>query len=134
MSKILIVEDDVFLQSLISRKLQPSGFQILNTDNGTDAIQMAVSDRPDLIVLDIMLPETDGFEVLEQMSKRDDLQRIPVIVFSNLSEQKHIERAKGLGASAFLLKSQSTLDDLEAQIKKVLLGLRPASSFFKSVS
>ena len=85
MKKILIVEDDQFLQSLVARKFAVDGFEVKVATNGTEAISSIVSEKPDIILLDLLLPEIDGFEVLERMRSDETMKAIPVIVFSNLS-------------------------------------------------
>lgn len=132
--KILIIEDDQFLQGLVSRKFSVGGFETAVATNGIDGVRLEVSEKPDIILLDLLLPGSDGFEVLERMKKDEALKNIPVIVFSNLSEEKDIARAKDLGAISYMVKSQFTLDELDQEIKSILSGTKPADSFFKTLS
>jgi DNA-binding response OmpR family regulator len=119
--KILIVEDDSFLQGLISRKLKADNFDVfiaLTADEGLKLIDGGLV--PDLILLDLLLPKIDGFEFLKTIRSKGALKLTPVIVFSNLSEEKDIKKAKDLGITDFMVKANFTLDELNLKIKSVL--------------
>ena len=118
--KILIVEDDSFLQGLAAGKLSKEGFQVLTASNGEDAVKIADSEHPDFILLDLVLPTMDGFSVLEKIRSNASLAKTPVIVFSNLSEDADIAKARELGATDFMIKSNFTLDELALKIKTIL--------------
>jgi DNA-binding response OmpR family regulator len=120
MKKILIVEDDAFLQGLEAAKLKKSGYAIASARNGAEAMARASEPGIDLVLLDLMLPDVDGFEVLKEIKENKALQHLPVIVFSNLSGEDDINRAKKLGAVDFMIKSNFTLDELVEHIKIVL--------------
>ncbi len=120
MSKIIIVEDDTFLQGLASQKLSKEGFQVVAISDGNQAYETIVKEKPNLVLLDLMMPGVDGFQVLEKMNADSTVKGIPVIVFSNLSEDKDINRAKELGATEFMVKSNFTLDELVEKVKSVL--------------
>lgn len=119
--KILIVEDDSFLQGLVSRKLKASNFDVfiaLTATEGYKVLEGGVV--PDLILLDLLLPNIDGYEFLAKIRENPMLKSVPVIVFSNLSEEKDILKAKNLGITDFMIKSNFTLDELLEKIKSVL--------------
>jgi DNA-binding response OmpR family regulator len=118
--KILIVEDDSFLQGLTASKLSKDGYTILVAGNGEDAVKIADAEKPDFILLDLVLPAMDGFEVLAKIRKNDALKKIPVIIFSNLAEEKDMIKARDLGANEYMVKSNFTLDELAAKIKEML--------------
>ena len=118
--KILIVEDDEFLRSLNAKRLEGEGFEIDVAVDGNEALKKIQETKPDLIFLDLLLPNIDGFEVLTKIKADDNLKNIPVIVFSNLGQPEDIEKAKKLGASDFMVKANFTLDDVIAKIKEVL--------------
>jgi DNA-binding response OmpR family regulator len=120
MSKILIVEDDIFLQGLEAGKLKKSGFDIAAARNGAEAIAQINDPTINLILLDLILPDFDGFEVLEKIQQNTSGKHVPVIVFSNLSSDKDVERAKKLGAMDFMVKSNFTLDELIEHIHAIL--------------
>ena len=119
--KILIVEDDSFLQGLVSRKLTASNFDVSVALSATEGYKVLESGIiPDLILLDLLLPNIDGFEFLAKIRENPMLKPVPVIVFSNLSEEKDILKAKNLGITDFMIKSNFTLDELLEKIKSVL--------------
>lgn len=109
---ILIVEDDIFLGGILTKKLEKKGVAFALAQTGEEALVKAKEHKPRLILLDLILPKMDGFEVLEQLKADADLAEIPVIVFSNLGREEEKERAFALGAKDFVVKAQTTLDDL----------------------
>jgi len=117
---ILIIEDDTFLQGLVARKLGGEGFNILAASNGEEGLQIMKKTVPDLLLLDLLLPSIDGFEVLAKMRADPNLNKVRVMVFSNLSEEKDIKRAKDLGVVDYLVKANFTLDELAERIKELL--------------
>ncbi len=120
MKKILIVEDDIFLQGLEAGKLEKTGYEIISARNGTEALQKIHEPGVDLVLLDLILPDFDGFDILKKMRETKELEKIPVLVFSNLSEEKDVKRAKELGAVDFMVKSNFTLDELAMHIQAIL--------------
>ena len=119
--KILIIEDDDFLQGLEAKKLEKEGYAPLTAGNHIEAFQIVdTRQKIDLVLLDLMLPEVDGFEILEKIRNKEHTKEVPVIVFSNLSEQADIEKATGLGISEFMVKSNFTLDQLVERIKELI--------------
>lgn len=118
--KILIIEDDSFLQGLASTKLEKEGFAVRGAANGEEGLKLLTAEAPDLVLCDLIMPGTDGFAVLEAAQKNPTTAKIPIIVFSNLSEDKDIKRAKELGAAEYMVKSNFTLDELADKIKSIL--------------
>jgi CheY-like chemotaxis protein len=102
---VLTVEDDEFLSKLVSGRLLELGFAVIAVDSGNDGMSQARIEHPDLILLDIMLPDVNGFLVLETLKKDENTKHIPIIVLSNLGGQDDIEKGIALGASAYLVKS-----------------------------
>jgi DNA-binding response OmpR family regulator len=118
---ILIIEDDNFLQGLEATKLKKEGYDILTASNATEAFKyIDAKTKIDLILLDLLLPDVDGFMILEKIRENKDFLTIPVIVFSNLSEDKDIKRASKLGISQFMIKSNFTLDELSKKVKELI--------------
>jgi len=118
---ILIVEDDTFLQRLETTKLKKDGYNILTAVNSIEAFKaIAGPEKIDLVLLDLLLPDVDGFTILEQIRQNDTTKITPVIVFSNLSEEKDVSRATKLGASKFMVKSNFTLDEISKKIKELI--------------
>ena len=120
MKKILIVEDDNFLQGLEAGKLKKDDYEVITASTGEDGLKKIFEPKIDLVLLDLILPKFDGFEILKKMKETLELKNIPVIVFSNLSEDKDIKKAKDLGATDFMVKSNFTLDELVKHIDKIL--------------
>ena len=118
---ILIIEDDSFLQGLEATKLKKEGYNILTASNGTEAFkEIDGTGQIDMILLDLLLPDIDGFMILEKIRKTKGRENTPVIVFSNLSEEKDVDRATKLGASEFMIKSNFTLDEISKKIKDLI--------------
>lgn len=103
--KVLCIEDDAFLSSLVSGKLIESGFSVLAANTGADGLAKAAAEQPDLILLDIMLPDMGGFEILEKLKADAKTSAIPVIILSNLGGREEIEKGVQLGAASYLIKS-----------------------------
>lgn len=118
--KILIVEDDSFLQGLASTKLEKDGFKVSAASNGDEANKILSTDMPDLVLLDLILPGIDGFGILKGIRENPNTAKLPVIVFSNLSEDADVKRAKDLGATDYMVKSNFTLDELSERITEIL--------------
>jgi len=115
---ILIIEDDVFLQELEVKKMKKEGYNVEVSANGKEAFDMIDKEvAVDLVLLDLLLPDVDGFDILKKIRETEFYHDTPVIIFSNLSETKDIERGKKLGASEFMIKANYTLDELSQKIK-----------------
>jgi len=119
--KVMLVEDDVFLSDLIAKKLSKQGTKLLHAANGEDAIRLLQNeDVPDIILLDIILPGVNGFEVLGKIKQDGKTKAIPVIILSNLDQQSDLDRGKELGAVKFLIKATVTLDEIVKEAESVL--------------
>lgn len=116
MKKVLIVEDDEFLGSTLQARLEKAEYNAKFILDGTDIISTVRSYNPDLILLDLLMPIKDGFTLLEEIKKDADLKSVPVIIISNLSEQKDIDRAKKFGVKDYIIKSDLVLDSLVGKI------------------
>ncbi len=114
--KILIAEDDKFLTKLLSLRLEKSDFEIISSFDGEEAIEKIKKENPDLIILDLILPKKDGFEVLEEM-KKIGKEKIPVIVLSNLGQDLDVEKALSLGAKDYIVKTEIPLSQAIEKIK-----------------
>lgn len=120
MRKILIVEDDKFLRDLISKKLSSEGFEISSAVDGEQGISTAKEFMPELILLDLILPGIDGFEVLAQLKTDTLTANIPVIILSNLGQREDVEKSLKLGAVDYLVKAHFTPNEIIEKIKSVL--------------
>ena len=117
---ILVVEDDEFLRSLAAKRLEKDGYGVAVAVDGESAFNIVLETKPTLVLLDLLLPGKDGFEVLKQIRENNVTKKIPVIIFSNLGRKEDIEKAQKLGANDFLIKANFTLDDLAGKIKQLL--------------
>ena len=121
MQKILIIEDDKFLRELIARKLEEEKYVISEAVDGEEGLRKIREDKPDLILLDLILPSLDGFEVLREAKSDPEVKDIPVIVLSNLGQKEDVDRALSLGAKDYLIKAHFTPEEIVEKIKKVLI-------------
>src|SRR6266567_5848792 len=103
--KVLIIEDDKFIQDFYAFKLKEKNFIVEVASDGEEGLQKIVDGQPDVILLDLVMPKKDGFEVLQEMANKNLLEKIPVLVFSTLSQTKDVERVKALGARNVVNKS-----------------------------
>jgi DNA-binding response OmpR family regulator len=118
--RILIVEDDDFLRSLAVTKLETQGFAMETASNGTEGLEKTMKQPPDLLILDLMLPNMSGFEILEKIRNNEATKKLKVVVFSNLGEEADIKQCLDLGVSEYLVKANFTLDELAEKIKLIL--------------
>lgn len=120
--KVLIVEDDQLLRSLCSKKLLTEGFTVDTAIDSQEGLEKVKQNKPDLILLDLVLPGMSGFEVLKIIKSDPDkkIAEIPVIILSNLGQESDIEKGKNLGASDYLIKATTTTDEIVEKIQKIL--------------
>ena len=120
--KVLCIEDDTFLANLIMGKLAGAGILTVGAHNGAEGLALVALEQPSLIMLDLMLPDMRGNDVLTHLKDNPETKDIPVIIFSNLSEREEIDKAIGQGASAYLIKS-STLPGEVIDVVEKQLGI-----------
>jgi len=118
--KILLVEDDQFILSMYSSKFVTDGFVVRGAMTGAEAMSEAESFKPDIIILDVMLPDEDGFAVLKKLKKDKKLSAIPVVMLSNLSEPAHREQALIYGALDYWIKAYYDPEEIVQKVKEVL--------------
>lgn len=121
---ILIVEDDEFISDVYMKKLAMEGFEVSLARDGEEALRAIRDRKPDVLLLDIMIPLKDGFQVLSELRADAGLSDIRVVVMSNLSQGKDIAHAKELGALDYIVKSNISLPDMVQRIRKVLASLK----------
>ena len=117
---ILVIEDDKFLRELISRKLTGEGFDVLEAVDGEEGIKKIKEGKPDLVLLDLILPSIDGFEILTRVRDDPEVSSIPVIILSNLGQREELEKGLKLGAIDYLIKAHFTPGEIIEKIKNVL--------------
>lgn len=118
--KILLVEDDDALASVYVTRLQAEGFDVKRVANGEDALQSALQYRPNLILLDVMMPKVSGFDVLDIIRHTPDISDVKIIMLTALSQESDKQRAQQLGVDDYLVKSQVVIADVVAHIKQHL--------------
>ncbi|MFZ1317106.1 MAG: response regulator [Candidatus Saccharimonas aalborgensis] len=135
MTKILLVEDDKSLREIYGVRLLAEGYDIVSAGDGEEALAMAIKDRPDLIVSDVMMPKISGFDMLDILRSTTETKGIKVIMMTALSSEDQRKRGESLGADRYLVKSQVGIEDVVRTVHEVLGDapitantLRPASS------
>ena len=106
--RVLFVEDDPSVAQMYKLKLELDGYQVTVASDGEQALEMATSNPPDIVFLDIRLPKMDGLAVLEKLRETENTKQVPVVILSNYSERELVERGLKLGALEYLIKSQTT--------------------------
>lgn len=121
MKKVLIVEDDQLIFSILSRELTGAGYEVLNAFDGEQAITTTREQRPDLILLDILLPRKNGFEVLQALKADPELASIPVVILSNLGQPEDIQKGRELGAIDYMVKVEFEPKQIVAKVRTLLV-------------
>ena len=118
--KILVVEDDSFISEIYCAKFTSSGYQVSLAENGKMALEKIMTERPNVVLLDIVMPEMDGWKVLEEIRKRSEFRNILVIMLTNLGDKESAERAVKQGADSYLIKSYHTPEEVVEKIEELL--------------
>lgn len=118
--KILLVEDDRDLLLLMNKKLTDSGFSVAAVETGQEALDFLEKDKPDLVLLDILLPDIDGLTVLNEIATKEKTKDTPVIILSNLADQGSFEQAAAIGDYEYLVKAKTDLNDVVKKIREKL--------------
>ena len=118
--KILVIEDEETLRRAMTEFLTEEKFSVASAEDGEKGLAMAVSEKPDLILLDIILPKLDGYEVLAGIKKDEKTKNIPVILLTNLESVEDIQKAFERGATTYLIKSDYKLEDVAGKIREIL--------------
>lgn len=117
---VLMIEDDSFLRNLYKDKLEKEGFVFIEATSGIEGLNKIMNEKPDLIILDILLPIKGGFDILEEMNRNGLISVIPVIILSNLKQEIDIEEARRLGAQDYFIKSETNLSELIERVKDLI--------------
>lgn len=118
--KILIIEDEISLRTALKDKFTREGFDVLEASDGVAAVEVAKQNKPDLILLDIIMPKQNGLDVLKAMKTNLALVSVPVFVLTNLSEESNKQETKKLGVEEYLIKSDYSLEEIVSMVKKRL--------------
>ncbi len=128
MNRILVVEDEEFLVLALKDNLEAEGCTIDVAMNGEEAMKPIRSNRPNLILLDLLMPKRDGFYVLEEIKKNPEWKLIPIIVLSNLGSDTEIKKALEMGADDYFVKSQHPIEEVIEKVKEYLGGKKHLNS------
>lgn len=118
--KALLVEDDTFMLEILSGRLRKSGYEVSIATDGEECMKILESQKPDVVLLDILLPKIDGFEVLRRINSLPELARIPVVILSNLGQKEEVQKAKNLGAKDYIIKANFTTKEIVEKLNNVL--------------
>jgi DNA-binding response OmpR family regulator len=121
MSKILFIEDESALQKSLGDLLKSQNFEVVSATDGESGVNLAIQTKPDLILLDLILPKMHGLQVLEALKKNPETNKIPVIILTNLEGAQDVEKALELGATTYLVKANYDLDELVERINKAII-------------
>ena len=119
---ILVAEDDRFMRKAVQTTLERGGHAVVTANDGEEALKVARDRQPRLVILDLIMPKVQGFEVLRELKTDPATREIPVIVLSNLGQERDKERTLGEGAVAYLVKADLSLDELARVVDRVLGG------------
>ncbi len=122
MKKILFIEDESALQKTFSDALESEGFEVISALDGKTGLGLAVTKKPDLVLLDLILPKMHGLDVLKSIRANESTKTIPVIVLTNVESIDEIDKAIKFGATTYLVKTNYTLEEVVRKIKKIVKG------------
>ena len=120
MKKILFIEDEPALQKTFGEVLKQEGYKTIPALDGETGLRLAKTEKPDLVLLDLILPRANGFDVLKKLKEDKETKNIPIIILTNLEEVGSVDKAIGLGATTYLVKTQYSLEEVVDKIKKTL--------------
>lgn len=118
--KVLIVDDDPYISEMYLIKFRESGFEAETSPNGKDALERIKIFNPDILLLDIVMPIYDGFEILKMLKTSGDLQKIKVVILSNLGQKEDAEKGMALGATDYIIKAHFTPSEVVAKVRDIL--------------
>jgi DNA-binding response OmpR family regulator len=121
--KILLVEDEPLLSNLLKQRLEKEGMEVVQAHDGEEALGFLRASKPDLIILDIILPKVSGFEILQFLQSDPQLEKAPVIIASNLGQDADMIKGKSLGAVQYFVKAKMSIEDLVVEVKKAVSNL-----------
>ena len=118
--KALLVEDDQLILEMYKARMANEGWEVFTTDRGSEALQLAKEQKPDIILLDVILPETDGFSILKELKAENLTKNSPVLMLTNLGQESDQHRGKDLGVAGYFIKSQHTPADIITKIENLV--------------
>lgn len=124
MPKILLVEDDEMLHGMYTQKFKNQGYEVISAYNGVEGVELSEKEKPDLILLDVIMPKMDGFVALKKIRKNEVTAGIPVILLTNLGQEEDVKKGKELGANDYFIKANHTPQEVVDKVHSVLQGLK----------
>lgn len=118
--KILLIEDEEMLANMYQVKFQNDGFQLVKAANGEEGLTLADKEKPDMILLDVIMPKMDGFTVLKRLKENEGTKNIPVLLLTNLGQDEDIKKGNELGAVGYLVKANITPSEVVAKVKETM--------------
>ncbi|MCU0678864.1 MAG: response regulator [Planctomycetes bacterium] len=118
--KLLIVEDDKMIGTMYKTKLEQEGFIVLQAEDGSQGLEMAIRDKPDLIMLDVIMPQLDGFTVLQELRSNPSTKHTPIVMLTNLGTDEDKAKGQKFGATDYIVKANLTPSQVSELIKKYL--------------
>lgn len=119
-TKILIIEDDSYISDMYRIKLENSGYEVIIASDGIEGFKALEKQKPNVILLDIVMPKMDGFNVLKMIKNDSNYKNIPVILLTNLGQEENVKRGFELGAASYIIKAHFTPSEVVEKIKGVL--------------
>lgn len=120
LGKILIIEDDRFVRKAYEAKLTLAGFTVITAIDGGEAIELTKTEKPDLILLDLMLPVVSGFEYLRVIKENPETKDIPIVIISNLGQDEDVKRGMDMGAETYFVKAKVKIEEMVERIKELV--------------
>ena len=117
---VLIIEDDSYISDMYRIKLESENFEVVTAKDGIVGIRIIEKQKPDIVLLDIVMPKIDGFSVLKTIKKNPELKEIPIVLLTNLSQKENVERGFELGADSYIIKAHFTPSEVVKKIKDIL--------------
>ena len=117
---VLIIEDDAYIMEMYKIKFESSDFEVVSANDGATGLKILEKEKPDIILLDIIMPKKDGFSVLKEIKGNPALEKIPVILLTNLGQRENIEKGFELGATSYIIKAHFTPSEIVKKVREVL--------------
>ncbi len=127
--KIVIAEDDKFLSKVLSNKFRRNNYEVFIASDGIEAGNKIRTEMPDIVLLDLIMPNKNGFEILEEIKAEKQFKNLPIIVLSNLGQKSDIARSRQLGAADYLVKSNLSINEVVNKVKEILAQSRITKTF-----
>ncbi|MCK5466213.1 response regulator [Candidatus Parcubacteria bacterium] len=119
-ASVLIIEDDSYISDMYRIKLESEDFEVATAKDGIVGIKMLEKQKPDIVLLDVVMPKIDGFSILKTIKRNLELKKIPIVLLTNLSQKENVEKGFELGADSYIIKAHFTPSEVVEKIKEIL--------------